>query len=304
MISVVIPLYNKEKAIVGTLDSVLAQTYTNYEVIIVNDGSTDHSQQVVEEWLNSSVDHSINSSFRLINQPNGGVSSARNRGVQEAKGEYIAFLDGDDLWDPTYLEELVKLIADYPNAAIYGLGLGSMRQDVKCDSCNYLPNNYRGVVTDLWSDSRKMLMWTSSSTCVPTNLAKQTLADEHLTHGEDLDVWLQLMLQGKAVIYNRTLAYYVKDAENRAMNTTPNIKKHIVSKIEAYKEYRMQNADFRKAFDAQMVYFLYPYMLKFKYRKEAKRLAKQLDYSQLKWSMHFRMRCPWLYRLYELVKRG
>lgn len=305
MISVVIPLYNKEKAIIGTLNSVLAQTYTDYEVVIVNDGSTDHSQQVVEEWLNSSIatqvaHQPINSSFRLIHQPNSGVSSARNRGVQEARGEYIAFLDGDDLWEMTYLEELVKLIADYPNAAIYGLGYGWIKNGNKVPNYNKLPQNFRGVVDNVWQD-HLMMYWTSSSSSSRVRLVP---FNEQLTHGEDLDVWLRLMLSGPAVFYNRTLAYYVQDAENRAMNHVPPINKHIVSIIDQYYDARMSNADFRKFFDTQMVYRLYPYLFTRQYRKQAQCLAKQLDYSQLKWSMHFRMRCPWLYRLYELLKRG
>ena len=102
MISVVIPLYNKEKQIAKTLQTVLNQTYQNFEIVIVNDGSTDGS---VEEVLRIS-----DSRIRLVNQENGGVSAARNRGIDEAKGEYIAFLDADDLWDIDHLEVLYQLL--------------------------------------------------------------------------------------------------------------------------------------------------------------------------------------------------
>ena len=108
MISIVIPLYNKEKSIATTLESVLAQSYTNYEVIVVDDGSTDNSANVVRELVNDKI--------RLISKPNGGVCSARNRGIQEAKSQYVAFLDADDLWEKDYLEEQVKMIADFPVA--------------------------------------------------------------------------------------------------------------------------------------------------------------------------------------------
>ena len=111
MISVVIPLYNKEKQIANTLRSVFAQTYTDYEIIVVNDGSTDNSVAVVES-LNDPL-------IRLIHQKNAGVSAARNRGIEEARGEYIALLDGDDEWKPKYLETIFNLIKKYHECDVF-----------------------------------------------------------------------------------------------------------------------------------------------------------------------------------------
>ena len=98
--SVVIPLYNKGREIARTLGGVAAQTYTPLEVIVVDDGSTDDSARVVEGLDLPGV--------RLIRQPNGGVSAARNRGIAEAKGDYIALLDADDYWKPEYLERTLS----------------------------------------------------------------------------------------------------------------------------------------------------------------------------------------------------
>ena len=83
MISIVIPLYNKEQQIGKTLESVFAQSFQDYEVVIVNDGSTDKSVEIVEGMADKRI--------RLINQKNSGVSAARNKGIQESRGEYIAF---------------------------------------------------------------------------------------------------------------------------------------------------------------------------------------------------------------------
>lgn len=298
MISVVIPLYNKEKAIVATLNSVKAQTFSDYECIIVDDGSTDNSRAVVEKWLLENSPSTVH--FTLYTKPNGGVSSARNRGVEEAKGDYVAFLDGDDLWEPTYLEELAKLINDYPNAGIYGLGYGRIINGKTTESTCRLPKDFRGVVSDVW-EKNLMLYWTSSSSS-SSSRARMVPFDEHLTHGEDLDVWLRLMLQGDAVFYNKTLAYYVQDAENRAMNRVPAIDKHIVSVIERYKEVREANPAFRKAFDTQMIGYLFPYLLDKRYHDEALRLANMLDYSQLKRSLRFRVDHPYLYNIYQKLR--
>lgn len=111
MISVVIPLYNKEKQIAATLRSVFNQTFQDFEVVIVNDGSTDSSVSVVESLGDSRI--------RLINQKNSGVSAARNRGIDEAKGELIAFLDADDEWKQEYLETQMSLVRKYPQCDVF-----------------------------------------------------------------------------------------------------------------------------------------------------------------------------------------
>lgn len=299
--SIIIPLYNKANDVAKTLYSVIEQTFSDWECIIVNDGSTDNSTIVCEELINSFASSIVNS-IRLFSKPNGGVSSARNYGVTKSNGEYVAFLDGDDTWEPTFLEEAARLIEDYPTAAIYGLGIGKIVDNKRYPAPQYLPNEFRGVVSNPWEHYNTMLSWTSSSAICPRELAIKTPANEQLTHGEDLDQWLRLMLQGDAVFYNKTLAYYVQDSENRAMHHMPSIEKHIVSIIDQYADIRKNNPKFRKAFDTQMVYFLYQYMFT-PYKKEAHRLAELLDYSQLKKTLYFRMKYPCLYRMYEQMKK-
>ena len=98
LISVVIPAYNAEQFLDETLESVLSQTYENWECIIVNDGSTDNTESIAKKWCEK------DSRFRLTNKENGGLSSARNWGIKESKAEYIAFLDADDILTPDSLE--------------------------------------------------------------------------------------------------------------------------------------------------------------------------------------------------------
>lgn len=106
MISVVIPLYNKERQIANTLHTVFAQTFTDYEIVIVDDGSTDRSAEIVAAMHDKRI--------RLIRQKNAGVSAARNRGISEARGEFIALLDADDEWKPDYLATQMHLAETYP----------------------------------------------------------------------------------------------------------------------------------------------------------------------------------------------
>lgn len=111
MISVVIPLYNKEKQIAKTLKTVLDQTFQDFEIVIVNDGSTDNSVAEVEKFSDPRI--------RLIHQKNAGVSAARNKGIAEAKGNFIALLDADDEWKPDYLETQMHLATKYPECDVF-----------------------------------------------------------------------------------------------------------------------------------------------------------------------------------------
>src|SRR5690606_24640193 len=111
MFSVVIPLYNKELSIIETINSVLGQDFDDYEIIVINDGSTDNSRQKVYSIIDSRI--------RIIDQANGGVSSARNRGINEAKYEWIAFLDGDDLWKNNHLQTFKKMITNYSEYKVF-----------------------------------------------------------------------------------------------------------------------------------------------------------------------------------------
>lgn len=111
-VSVVIPLYNKGPYIARAINSVLAQTFQDFELIVVDDGSTDDGVEVVRGFDDSRI--------QLIQQENQGVSAARNRGIEAARAEMVAFLDADDEWLPGFLETILRLRALYPNAGLYG----------------------------------------------------------------------------------------------------------------------------------------------------------------------------------------
>ena len=109
MFSIVIPLYNKAFTISNTLQTVVNQTFRDFEVIVVDDGSTDNSAEIIRKNF-------TDPRIRIIHQENSGVSAARNRGVREAKYDYVGFIDADDEWLPTYMETMREIIAQYPEA--------------------------------------------------------------------------------------------------------------------------------------------------------------------------------------------
>ena len=114
LVSIITPLYNGEKYVAQTIESVLAQTYPHWEMIVVNDGSRDRSEQIVREYTERDP------RIKLFSQPNGGSASARNNGIRRAEGQYIALLDADDLWEPFFLESQLALMRDKGALLVYG----------------------------------------------------------------------------------------------------------------------------------------------------------------------------------------
>lgn len=228
-ISVVIPLYNKEKAIVNTLDSVLAQTCPDFECIIVNDGSTDRSREVVESWIAAHQ----NNHFRLIHKENGGVCSARNQGIKEAKNEYIALLDGDDLWESAFIEELIKLIYVFPKAAMWGVNIAFIKHG-KCWKWEQgMGDGFRGYVDNYFGTSHNDL-FCSSSVVIRKDVFEQVgFFDERISSSEDLDMWYRIILHYPVVFYDKVLVYYNQDAENRVAYDT-NVRFPLAKDIKYY----------------------------------------------------------------------
>lgn len=219
-ISVVIPLYNKQNAIAATLQSVLAQTYTNYEIIVVDDGSTDESAEVAETILQECTAYGVECKGNVIRKANGGVSSARNRGIHEAKYDYIALLDGDDLWDEHYLEEQVKLIEDFPEAKMWGVSIAFIKHNCQTKWHQGMGDGYRGYVENYFGTSHNDLF--CSSSVVISKEAFDTVGyfDERIASSEDLDMWYRIILRYPIAFYDKILAYYNQDAENRVAYDT------------------------------------------------------------------------------------
>lgn len=113
--SVIIPLYNKERYVVRAVRSVIAQDWQHYELLVVDDGSTDNGVQVLREQCEDPR-------IRLIVQQNSGAGAARNRGLAEMQGDIAAFLDADDEWLPTHLRDLAEIASMYPEAGLFATG--------------------------------------------------------------------------------------------------------------------------------------------------------------------------------------
>lgn len=212
LISVIIPLFNKGPHIKRAIESVLTQSFRDFEIIVIDDGSDDDGALIVKSVKTDNL--------KLIQQGNEGVSAARNRGVDEARGELIAFLDADDRWSPEYLANMVQLYKEYPNAGLYSSNYFIVEPD-----CDPVPARIKGIPDDftrgVLPDYFKMIAlgnnpcWTSAVLVPRKIFIEFNKFNIHSRIYEDLELWSKIALKHDLVFTRECLAYYHKDASNR-----------------------------------------------------------------------------------------
>lgn len=216
-VSVVIPLYNKAPWIERALQSVVKQTVSPEEIIVVDDGSSDGGADLVARFPAPGL--------RLIRQPNQGVSAARNRGIKEAQGDLIAFLDADDAWKPRFLEVILELKKKYPQAGLYATAY-----EVVTPYCVTFQPAFKilpmGVTEGLINYVRAADWYPLNASTVA--IPKQVLAEvggfpEGETWTEDLDLWLRVALRYPVAWTRDYLATYYQNVSHRSIhsNWTP-----------------------------------------------------------------------------------
>jgi len=214
VVSVVIPLYNKARHIKRALDSVLAQTFQDFEVIVVNDGSTDGSEKVVEQYTDPRI--------RLVHRQrveSWGGHAARNLGVAESHADLIAFLDADDEWLPIHLETILRLVSSYPECGIYATGRVVHKHDGHEMRPKYpdIPTApWEGVVPSYFRSARKY-----SLVCCSTAATRESIIESvgrfptGERYGGDMEMWCRIALRYPVAFSNRDGAITYADADNR-----------------------------------------------------------------------------------------
>jgi glycosyltransferase involved in cell wall biosynthesis len=211
--SLVIPLYNKEKEIIRTLESVFSQTKQPYEVIVVDDGSSDSGPQLVEQIFGNRV--------KLIYQQNRGVSAARNKGISEASCSYICLLDADDEWLPDHLKEIFGLITQFPSATFYSTNIFYQDENGKnIPSSIGVSRDYYGLIEDFpLTFSAGYGLISSSSVCIKKEIFESGIIfPEGEKRGEDLYYWLRLGLIGSLAFSAKPLVRVNLNAQNRSIS--------------------------------------------------------------------------------------
>lgn len=286
--SVIIPVYNKGPYVAKAIRSVLDQTFHDFELVVVDDGSSDDSFERAKEALVSSP-----ISYRLIHQENAGVSTARNNGVTASRGDYLCFLDADDWWAPEFLEKMDGLIRDYPDAAIYGTNYYYVKngrervcvRDVDTGYINYCQVYARHLQMPLWTGAVAMLR----SVFVETGGFRP-----HLKLGEDFDLWIRVALKYKVAFLNEPVSYYYQDSNPmwRGVSHLTVPKFHMLWNLDYLAEEERTNSDYKQLIDNLRTYSLMPYFLSREYRLDAKRELLKVDWSKQSAKTRFLYKMP------------
>lgn len=294
--SVIIPLYNKAPYVRKALESILTQSYTNYEVVIVDDGSTDGSLDVVRDIVrNDGMSranalnelHALNDGrLKIVSQANAGVAVARNNGVAKAKGKFVCFLDADDWWEPTYLEEMDRLIEEYPDAGLYAtnyvyykLGKTHVALNFKSGYINY---------PEAYLHSAAMPVWTGAA-CMPRKVFDEMGGlSVGIKLGEDFLLWAKTALHYKVAFCEKALAYYNNDVPVR-LRATRNLhapQYHMLfnmDDIESIVDSRLsieERGEWKALLDMLRVSGLMEYWLSDEYHDAAAQELKKVDWSK------------------------
>lgn len=239
MFSVVIPLFNKVDRIGQTIESVLSQSFTNFELLVVDDGSTDGSIQVVNTFNDPRL--------KLLSKVNGGVSSARNFGISRSIFPYIAFLDGDDLWHEKFLDKIRNLIVMWSECDIYASSYLRYvdSKPVSASSKKMIFSN--GIINDYFDLQTKYfypLVCSSAVVIKKDRFMELGMFNESLSFGEDLDMWFRLILNGKIAYVNEPLAIY-NDIPDHKRAKVINVDNNIVFNLSHFERYENSNHSFK-----------------------------------------------------------
>ncbi len=313
MFSIIIPLYNKAAYIEKAIQSVLTQTYQEFELIVVDDGSKDIAPIPPDRgFKNSPLEcmELMGNKARYIRQENQGVSVARNNGVKLAKYPFIAFLDADDWWEPTYLEEMKALVEAYPQAGIYGSGYYIIKNSQKRIAPIGIESNFEMGIINYFQVYSKMLfmpLWTGATVIKKSIFESENGFKPQLKLGEDFDLWVRVAIKFPVAFLNKPLAYYNQDVEleNRAIGEKlyePDAHILFGDYGELYK-----NQDFRFLYERLALYGLLPYYLQGKNKKEVNLILSGINWKnhKFKYNLYYRFLPKGILRLWmQLMKLG
>ncbi|RNC84985.1 MAG: glycosyltransferase family 2 protein [Winogradskyella sp.] len=244
--SVVIPLYNKEDYIERTLRSVINQSFNDYEIIVINDGSTDKSLEKLKPYINKGR-------LRIITQLNKGLSYSRNEGFRLSEGQYVAFLDADDYWHPDYLLSHKASIEAFPKEVIFGTSYSQIIDGKALDIITNIDQRLKGktfVLNDFFTANIRQFIPCQSTIVLRKNAFELPLYDESITYFEDVDFYLNHCTNKSVVITYKPLAYIEFSQANQMSKTA--LTNKILPDLSAYKKQYRGNKTILNYIDMQL----------------------------------------------------
>ena len=287
MFSVIIPLYNKAPYVEKAIRSVLNQTFKEFELIVVDDGSTDDSLGVAKNCLLQTIN------YKLIEQHNQGVSVARNNGVKKAKYPYICFLDADDWWAPTFLEEMKALIDEFPDAGIYGSAYYIVKNGRQRVAPIGVDKNFsKGLINycRVYAKTLCMPLWTGATIIKKTIFEEENGFKPKLKLGEDFDLWIRIAMKHPVAFLNKQLAYYNQDVDVATRGV--GVRFYLPEEHMLFTDYGelMNDKDFRFLYEKLALYGLLRYYLADKNKIETQKILSGINWTRHEWKY------SWYYR--------
>jgi glycosyltransferase involved in cell wall biosynthesis len=290
--SVVISVFNKENFIYNTIDSVLNQTFSDFELVIVNDGSSDESETIIKSFSDSRI--------RYFHQENQGAGATRNHGIQLAKSNLIALLDGDDIWLPNYLESIFNAIKTFPNEHIYATAIAhKYNKKIVPVTYSFLIDG-ETTLKNYFENSLKHTILSSSSIVFQKSILETTgLFDMTIKSGQDTDLWIRMGMHFPIVFINKILAHYMY-SDTSLSNSTFVLKAK--PKFDKYYSEEAKNLDLKRFIDKNR--FSLAILSRITGDKESFVFYRnQLDVKNLKPSQRILINCPaWLLKLLLKLK--
>jgi glycosyltransferase involved in cell wall biosynthesis len=288
-VSVIIPAYNAMQFLPETMANVLKQTYQNFEIILVNDGSSDN----IQEWVEAQGIPQL----RLISQENRGLSGARNTGIRESKGAYIALLDADDLWEPTKLEKQVQVLdSDEDAALVYNWIALVDEQGISTGRC-YKRSEEGNVLRPMLTAN---LVGCGSVPLIRrTHLDKVGYFDENLkSFVEDWDLWLRMAQQYRFRVVKEVLTYYRQRGDSASKNWVAMERSYQIVTAKMFDEDSSELLAFKPKFESVIYINLgwmalqgnnFDYTIASDYRKKAFKCRPQImltwEFFRLSWAI-------------------
>lgn len=274
--SVIIPLYNKAPYVRKAIESIVSQTYEDWELIIVDDGSTDESLKVVGK----KVSELGNERVRVISQTNVGVAATRNNGVAASRGEYVCFLDADDWWEPNYLEMMDKLIGEYPDAGLYGCDYYYVKNGKK----KIWPKNVEGYIDycKVYTDSKAMPIHPNGAIIPRKVFDEMGGFDTQIKMGEDFILFMKIVMRHKVVFLNKQLVYFNQDADPqwRAITNLHKPEHHMLWHVTQWEDHEQTNESYKAMIDMLRINGLLKYWINSAYHAAAAIELAKVDWSK------------------------
>lgn len=299
--SVVIPLYNKSPYVVKAIQSVLDQTFSDYELIVVDDGSSDDSAEKAQKATEG------HQHCRLMRQENAGVSVARNNGVAASLGDYLCFLDADDWWDPRFLEEMSQLIGEFPDAGIYGTNytiVNETKHKTRVSPIGVEPGFEKGYINycQVYAKTMAMPLWTGAI-CIPKPVFDEMGGfPKGIKLGEDFLLWVRIALKYKVVLLNKPLSFYNQDVDasfRGTHNKRYDPDTFMTFFFDPFENEEKENHDLKVLLDRIRVFTLMNFRRYNLYPERVNREIAKVDFSNVDSIYKFYYNAPyWLVNLY------